>query len=43
MDAVVEGWSKDRALGNINFARWDDELETPFVELRERFSIQVAA
>ncbi len=41
MDAVVEGWSKGRASGNLNFARWEDELDTPVSELRERFAIQV--
>ncbi len=42
MDAVVEGWSKGRASGNLNFARWEDELDTPVSELRERYSIQAA-
>ena len=43
MDAIVDGWSRGRASGNINFARWEDEIDTPVVELRERFNIQAAA
>ena len=39
MDAIVDGWSRGRASGNINFARWEDELDTPVEELRERFNI----
>ena len=42
MDAIVEGWSKGRASGNLNFARWEDELDTPVSELRARFRIQTA-
>ena len=43
MDAVVEGWSAGRASGNLNFARWEDEIDTPVTELRERYAIQAAA
>ena len=43
MDAIVDGWSRGRASGNINFAIWEDEIDTPVSELRERFDIQVAA
>ncbi len=42
MDAIVEGWSRGRASGNLNFARWEDELDTPVTELRQRYSIQAA-
>ena len=43
MDAIVDGWTRGRASGNLNFARWEDELDTPLVELRERFSIDAAS
>ncbi len=43
MDAIVDGWSRGRTSGNLNFARWEEELDTPVAELRERFSIQAAA
>lgn len=43
MDAIVDGWSNGRASGNINFARWEDEIDTPLVDLRERFDIRLAA
>ena len=43
MDAIVEGWSQGRKSGNLNFARWEDELDTPLTELRERFEIAAAA
>jgi len=43
MDAIVDGWSRGRASGNINFARWEEEIDTPLTELRERFDIQAAA
>ena len=42
MDAIVEGWSKGRASGNLNFAIWEDEIHTPLTELRQRYNIQVA-
>ena len=43
MDAIVDGWSRGRASGNINFAIWEEELDTPVAELRERYAIQAAA
>ena len=43
MDAIVEGWSRGRGSDNLNFARWEEEMDTPVTELRERYSIQVAA
>jgi ubiquinone biosynthesis protein Coq4 len=42
MDAIVEGWSKGRASGNLNFAIWKDEIHTPLSELRQQYNIQVA-
>ena len=43
MDAIVDGWQRGRASGNINFGRWEDEIDTPLTRLREHFHIQVAA
>ncbi len=43
MDAIVDGWMRGRASGNINFAHWEEELDTPVATLRDRFSIQAAA
>lgn len=40
MDAIVDGWSRGRASDNINFAIWEDEIDTPVLELRERYNIQ---
>jgi ubiquinone biosynthesis protein Coq4 len=42
MDAIVAGWTRGRASENLNFARWEEELDTPVSELRERYSIQVS-
>lgn len=43
MDAIVEGWSFGRASQNINFARWEEEIDTPLTELRQRFNLQTTA
>lgn len=43
MDAIVEGWSSGRASGNLNFAHWEEEIDTPVSELRERYCIRAAA
>ncbi len=43
MDAIVDGWQRGRASGNINFAIWEDEIDTPVTELRERYDIKAAA
>ncbi|MEM9621047.1 MAG: Coq4 family protein [Pseudomonadota bacterium] len=39
MDAIVDGWSYGRAADNINFHRWEDELDTPLEDLRQRFRL----
>lgn len=39
MDAIVEGWAFGRASKNINFTRWEDEIDTPLDELRRRFGL----
>ncbi len=39
MDAMVDGWVVGRSAENCHFTRWEDELDTPLPELRERMSI----
>lgn len=39
MDAMVDGWIMGRDSANTHFTRWEDELNTPLADLRERMSI----
>ncbi|MEM9564406.1 MAG: Coq4 family protein [Actinomycetota bacterium] len=39
MDALVDGWVLGRASDNLHFHLWEDELDTPLDELRERFGV----
>ena len=39
MDAIVAGWTLGRSSRNLHFERWEDELDTPIDELRERMGI----
>ena len=43
MDAIVEGWAFGRASKNINFVRWEDEIDTQLTTLRQRFDLQTTA
>ena len=43
MDAIVEGWYRGRQSGNLNFAIWEDHLDTPLEALREEHNIALAA
>jgi ubiquinone biosynthesis protein Coq4 len=43
MDAIAEGWLFGRKTPNLSFTRWEDELDTPLIDLRERFGIETAA
>ena len=40
MDAIVDGWAYGRSAKNINFERWEDELDTPLETLRARFGLR---
>lgn len=40
MDAIVDGWAYGRAAENINFLRYEDELDTPIAELQQRFNLR---
>ncbi|MEL6980951.1 MAG: Coq4 family protein [Actinomycetota bacterium] len=39
MDALVDGWVVGRSAENCHFTLWEEELDTPLAELRERMSI----
>ena len=41
MDAFVDGWSYGRTAKNLNFERWEDEIDTPLETLRERMNLKV--
>lgn len=39
MDALVDGWVLGRSSDNAHFLRFEDELDTPLSDLRDRFGI----
>ena len=39
MDAICDGWARGRASGNLNFERWEEELDTPLDDLRQKHNI----
>ena len=39
MDAIVDGWAYGRAADNLNFVRWEDEIDTPLAILRSRMKL----
>ena len=39
MDGIVEGWADGRSAENLNFTRWEDELDTPLSTLRARMNL----
>jgi ubiquinone biosynthesis protein COQ4 len=39
MDAIVDGWAYGRAAKNLNFERWEDEIDTPIEDLRVRMNL----
>ncbi|MEM7002200.1 MAG: Coq4 family protein [Pseudomonadota bacterium] len=39
MDAITDGWAMGRSAENLNFVRWEDEVDTPLAELRERMGL----
>jgi len=41
MDAIVDGWAYGRAAKNLNFTRWEDELDTPLEVLRQRMDLRL--
>ena len=36
MDAIVDGWQRGRASGNINFGRWEDDAPQPCAQQSRR-------
>lgn len=43
MDAVTAGWALGRSSDNLHFERWEEELDTPITELRQRYNVQPPA
>ena len=41
MDAICDGWARGRTSGNLNFARWEEALDTPLNQLRCEFGVSV--
>ena len=39
MDAFVDGWAFGRTAKNINFVKWEDEIDTPLNVLQERMGL----
>ena len=39
MDAIAEGWQFGRATQNLQFARWEDEIDTPLADLRAKWGL----
>lgn len=39
MDAIVDGWQYGRTAGNLNFVKWEEELDTPLPVLQKRFGL----
>ncbi len=42
MDAICDGWSFGRSVPNIQFERWEEHLDEPLGELRQKFGIMPA-
>lgn len=40
MDAIVDGWAYGRSASNLNFERWENELDTPLAELQARMGLK---
>lgn len=41
MDTIVDGWAYGRRARNLNFVRWEDELDTPLEVLRARMNLDM--
>ena len=41
MDAIVDGWSYGRSAKNLNFVRWEEEIDTPLETLRQRMDLRM--
>ena len=39
MDAMSIGWIMGRSSNTLHFARWEDEIDTPLADIRERLGI----
>eukprot|EP00439_Symbiodinium_sp_Y106_P089175 s1_g1711.t1 len=43
MDAICDGWQFGRSSPNIQFERWEDEIDTPLVDLRRKWNLNTEA
>jgi len=43
MDAIADGWQFGRSSKNLQFERWEEEIDTPLVELRQKWSLDTQA
>ncbi len=43
MDAICDGWQFGRTSPNIQFERWEDEIDTPLVDLRRKWNLNTEA
>ena len=43
MDAIVDGWAYGKAAKNINFTRWEEEIDTPLSQLQQQFNLRQLA
>ena len=43
MDAIADGWTFGRKSKNIHFHKWEEEIDTPLLELRNRFDLNTIA
>ena len=43
MDAITDGWAFGRKAANIHFHKWEEEIDTPLLELRNRFNLDTIA
>ena len=43
MDAIADGWTFGRKSKNIHFHKWEEEIDTPLLELRNRFELKTIA
>lgn len=43
MDAIAEGWHFGRTTQNLQFHRWEDDIDTPLTELRAKWGLNTQA
>ena len=43
MDAFTDGWTYGRGTANINFAKWEERLDEPLVDLQAEMGLRQIA